>query len=84
MKVEMDQIKDNFNAIKDQEKAISIVHEHIEICVDRRVHYEGYKNNPKDKIYYVMNKKDIEKYKASAKEINKFCKKISSYESIYY
>ena len=41
----------------------------------QREHYEGYRKNPNDKIYMMMNKKDVEAYQKSYEEIDIFLKK---------
>ena len=47
---------------------------YIQICINKREHYEGYRKNTKDKIYIMMNRKDIEAYQKSYDEINVFLK----------
>ena len=47
---------------------------HIQICISKREHYQGYRKNPKDKIYIMINRKDIEAYKKSYDEIDIFLK----------
>lgn len=49
---------------------------HIQICLSKREHYQGYRKNPNDKIYMMMNRKDIEAYQKSYEEIDIFLKQI--------
>ena len=42
--------------------------------MNKREHYEGYRKNPNDKIYMVMNRKDVEAYQKSYEEIDIFLK----------
>ena len=44
------------------------------VCINKRKHYEGYKKNPNDKIYMMMNKKDIEAYEKAFEEVEMFLK----------
>lgn len=43
---------------------------HIQIYLSKREHYQDYRKNPNDKIYMMMNKKDVEAYKKSYEEID--------------
>ena len=56
------------------EKRIKEVVKHIQICISKREHYEGYRKNPNDKIYMMMNRKDVEAYQKSYEEIDIFLK----------
>ena len=42
--------------------------------MNKREHYEGYRKNPNDKIYMVVNRKDVEAYQKSYEEIDIFLK----------
>ena len=55
-------------------KKIKEVVKHIQICISKRVHYEGYRKNLNDKIYMMINRKDVEAYKKSYEEIDIFLK----------
>ncbi len=46
----------------------------VEILLAKKSHYDGYKKNPKDKIYMLMNGKDVELYKASYEQVDLFLK----------
>ena len=47
---------------------------HIQICMSEREHYEGYRKNPNDKIYIMMNRKNVEAYQKSYEETDIFLK----------
>lgn len=55
-------------------KGIKEVVKYIQICISKREHYEGYRKNPNDKIYMMMNRKDVESYQKSYEEIDIFLK----------
>ena len=40
----------------------------------KKAHYDGYRKNPNDKIYMMMNKKDVEAYKEAYLEVEIFIK----------
>lgn len=42
--------------------------------ITQRGNYDGYRKNPNDKIYMMMNRKDVEAYQKSYDEINVFLK----------
>lgn len=42
--------------------------------MNKREHYEGFRKNPNDKIYMMMNRKDVEAYQKSYEEIDIFLK----------
>lgn len=67
-------MKREFNKLSLEQKRIKEVIKHIQICVNKREHYEGYKKNPSDKIYMMMNRKDVEAYQKSYEEIDIFLK----------
>ena len=58
-----------------EQKRIKEVVKHIQICISKREYYEGYSKNPNDKIYIIMNRKDVESYQKSYEEIDIFLKK---------
>lgn len=57
-----------------EQKRIKEVVKHIQICINKREHYEGYRKNLNDKIYMMMNRKDVEAYQKSYGEIDIFLK----------
>ena len=68
------ELKQEFDKLSWEQKRIKEVVKHIQICISKREHYQGYHKNPKDKIYIMMNRKDIEAYKKSYDEIDIFLK----------
>ncbi len=68
------ELKREFDKLSWEQKRIKEVVKHIQICISKREHYEGYRKNPNDKIYMMMNRKDIEAYQKSYEEIDIFLK----------
>lgn len=66
------ELKQEFDKLSWEQKRIKKVVKHIQICISKREHYEGYRKNPNDKIYMMMNKKDVEAYQKSYEEIDIF------------
>lgn len=66
------ELKQEFDKLSWEQKRIKEVVKHIQICISKREHYEGYRKNPNDKIYMMMNKKDVEAYQKSYEEIDIF------------
>ena len=60
--IEKNDLKREFDKLSLEQKRIKEVVKHIQICISKREHYEGYRKNPNDKIYMMMNRKDIEAY----------------------
>ncbi|WP_314922516.1 hypothetical protein [Mogibacterium diversum] len=69
--------KQEFDKFSWEQKRIKEAVRHIQICISKREHYEGYRKNPKDKIYMMMNRKDAEAYQKSYEEIDIFIKQFS-------
>ncbi|OOR97120.1 relaxase [Canicola haemoglobinophilus] len=67
-------LKREFDKLLLEQKRIKEVVKHIQICISKREHYEGYHKNPNDKIYMMMNRKDVEAYQKSYEEIDIFLK----------
>lgn len=65
-----------------EQKRIKEVVKHIQICISKREHYEGYRKNPNDKIYMMMNRKDIEAYQKSYDQIDIFLKQFPHLKDI--
>ena len=63
-------------------KRIKEVVKHIQICISKREHYEDYRKNPNDKIYIMINRKDIEAYQKSYEEIYIFLKQFPHLKDI--
>lgn len=72
--IEKNDLKREFDKLSLEQKRIKEVVKHIQICISKREHYEGYRKNPNDKIYMMMNRKDIEAYQKSYEEIDIFLK----------
>ena len=72
--IEKNELKREFNKLSWEQKRIKEVVKHIQICLSKREHYEGYRRNPNDKIYMMMNRKDVEAYQMSYEKIDIFLK----------
>ena len=72
--IEKNDLKREFDKLSWEQKRIKEVVKHIQICISKREHYEGYRKNPNDKIYMMMNRKDVEAYQKSYEEIDVFLK----------
>lgn len=68
------ELKQEFDKLSWEQKRIKEVVKHIQICISKREHYQGYRKYPNDKIYMMMNRKDIEVYQKSYEEIDIFLK----------
>jgi len=68
------ELKQEFDKLSWEQKRIKEVVKHIQICISKREHYEGYRKNPNDKIYMMMNRKDVEAYQKSYEETDIFLK----------
>ncbi|MDQ0152078.1 hypothetical protein J2S20_000763 [Moryella indoligenes] len=71
---EKNELRQEFDKLSWEQKRIKDVVKHIQICISKREHYEGYRKNPNDKIYMMMNRKDVEAYQKSYEEIDIFLK----------
>lgn len=67
-------MKQEFDKLSWEQKRIKEVVKHIQICISKREHYEGYRKNPNDKIYMMMNRKDVELYQKSYEKTYIFLK----------
>ena len=72
--IEKNDLKREFDKLSLEQKRIKEVVKHIQICISKREHYEGYRKNPNGKIYMIMNRKDVEAYQKSYEEIGIFLK----------
>lgn len=72
--IEKNELKREFDKLSWEQKRIKEVVKHIQICLSKREYYEGYRRNPNDKIYMMMNRKDVEAYQMSYEEIDTFLK----------
>lgn len=71
---EKNELRQEFDKLSWEQKRIKEVVKHIQICISKREHYEGYRKKPNDKIYMMMNRKDVEAYRKSYEEIDIFLK----------
>lgn len=76
------ELKQEFDKLSWEQKRIKEVVKHIQICVSKREHYEGYRKNPNDKIYMMMNRKDVEAYQKSYDELDIFIKQFPHLKDI--
>ena len=74
LSIEKNELKREFDKLSWEQKRIKEIVKHIQICISKREHYEGYRRNPNDKIYMMMNRKDVEAYQKSYEEIDIFLK----------
>lgn len=72
--IEKNGLRQEFDKLLWEQKRIKEVVKHIQICISKREHYGGYRKNPNDKIYMMMNRKDVEAYQKSYEEIDIFLK----------
>lgn len=72
--IEKNGLRQEFDKLLWEQKRIKEVVKHIQVCINKRGHYEGYRKNPNDKIYMMMNRKDVEAYQKSYEEIDIFLK----------
>lgn len=72
--IEKNDLKREFDKLSLEQKRIKEVVKHIQICISKREHYEGYRKNPNDRIYMMMNRKDVEAYQKAYEEIDIFLK----------
>ena len=63
-----------FKKLEFEQKRLKEVVKSIQVCINKREHYKGYKKNPNDKIYKMINKKDIEAYEKGYEEVEVFIK----------
>lgn len=50
--IEKKELKREFDKLSLEQKRIKEVVKHIQICISKREHYEGYRKNPNDKNLY--------------------------------
>ena len=72
--IEKNELKREFDKLSLEQKRIKEVVKHIQICISKREHYEGYRKNPNDRIYMMMSRKDVEAYQKAYEEIDIFLK----------
>ena len=75
-------MKREFDKLAREQKRIKEVVKQIQICISKRENYEGYSKNLNDKIYMMMNRKDVEAYQKSYEEIDILLKQFSHLKDI--
>ena len=68
------QLRKEFRDKEFELKRIKEITKHLQTCINKKAHYDGYRKNPNDKIYMMMNKKDVEAYKEAYSEVEIFIK----------
>ena len=68
------QLRKEFRDKEFELKRIEEIMKHLQTCVNKKDHYDGYRKNPNDKIYMMMNRKDVEAYKEAFSEVEVFIK----------
>lgn len=71
---EKNELRQEFDRLSWGQKRTKEIVKHIQICISKREHYEGYRKNPNDEIYMMMNRNDVEAYQKSYEEIDIFLK----------
>lgn len=57
-----------------EQKRIKEITKHLQTCINKKAHYDGYRKNTNDKIYMMMNRKDVEAYQDAFSEVEVFIK----------
>lgn len=68
------QLRKEFRDKEFELKRIKEITKHLQTCINKKAHYDRYRKNPNDKIYMMMNRKDVEAYKEAFSEIKVFIK----------
>ena len=68
------QLRKEFRDKEFELKRIKEITKHLQTCINKKAHYDGYRKNPNDKIYMMMNRKDVEAYKEAFSEVEIFIK----------
>ena len=76
------ELRKEFKAKEFEQIRIKEIVRDLQICVNKKAHYDGYKKNPNDKIYKMINKKDIESYEKTYAEIEIFIKQFPHLKNI--
>lgn len=71
---QVNQLRKEFRDKEFELKRIKEITKHLQTCINKKAHYDGYRKNPNDKIYMMMNKKDVEAYKEAYSEVEIFIK----------
>ena len=70
----VNQLRKEFRNNEFEQKRIKEITKHLQTCINKKAHYDGYRKNPNDKIYMMMNKRDVEAYKEAYSEVEVFIK----------
>ena len=76
------ELRKEFKAKEFEQMRIKEIVRDLQICVNKKAHYDGYKKNPNDKIYKMINKKDIESYEKAYAEVEVFIKQFPHLKNI--
>ena len=68
------QLRKEFRDKEFELKLIKEITKHLQTCINKKAHYDGYRKNPNDKIYMMMNRKDVEAYREAYSEVEIFIK----------
>ena len=68
------QLRKEFRDKEFELKRIKEITKQLQICINKKAHYDGYRKNPNDKIYMMMNRKDVEAYQEAFSEVEIFIK----------
>ena len=68
------QLRKEFRYKEFEQKRIKEITKYLQTCINKKAHYDGYRKNPNDKIYMMMNRKDVEAYKEGYSEVEIFIK----------
>ncbi len=68
------QLRKEFRDKEFELKRIKEITKHLQTCINKKAHYDGYRKNPNDKIYMMMNRKDVEAYQEAFSEVEVFIK----------
>lgn len=70
----VNQLRKEFRDKEFELKRIKEITKHLQTCINKKVYYDGYRKNPNDKIYMMMNRKDVEAYREAYSEVEVFIK----------
>ena len=70
----VNKLRKEFRGKEFELKRIKEIMKHLQTCINKKAHYDGYRKNPNDKIYMMMNKKDVEAYREAYSEVEIFIK----------
>lgn len=68
------QLRKEFRDKEFEQKRIKEIAKYLQTCLNKKAHYDGYRKNPNDKIYMMMNRKDVEAYQEAFSEVEVFIK----------